>query len=174
MNRETLKQYCVKLLQLIMDALKALANGLKNTALAIHKDYSDKRQVELYQIQQNQLAGIMCQRRWELFCVFCGKKYPYLKIVEVVDDIVPFNPLQYGIMFKSENPGNPYPPAFGLQQLKEKMNFDICAFKQWILANYSLQEAWALYPNIMSGLYIADIKANGIYAVLTVAFPINA
>lgn len=168
MNKETLKQYCTKLLQLSMGALKALSNGLKNTAVAIHKDYSDKRQVELYQIQQNRLTEIMCQIRWELFCVFRGKKYPYLKIVEAVDDIVPFSPSQYGIMFDNENAT---PPACGLQQLKEKMNFDIRAFRQWILLNYSLQEVWRLYPNIMSGLYIADITPNGIYAVLTVAFP---
>ncbi len=170
MSAETVQQLLKQAVQAVCNFLKKVGKGTKDIAVALHKDYSNAQQIKLNQIQQNNSIAIANQIQWELFCVFRGKKYPYLQIVQVVEDIVPLRPQppQFGILL--ENPSQPL-PSFALPQVKDKMNYDIRIFWQWILANYTLEEAWRLFPNIMSGLYIADITRNGIYAVLTVAFP---
>lgn len=164
MDGKEMKQILKQAAQSACNFLKALLKGAKDAAVALHNDYSNAQKIKMNQIQQNNNLAIMQQIQWELFSVFQGRKYPYLKIVEVVGDIIPFNITQYGILF--ENPSQPL-PSFALPQVKELMNGDINSFRQWIIAN-RLQ---ASYPCIMHGMYIADIKANGIYAVLTVGFP---
>ncbi len=167
---EKMKQQLKQAVQAACNFLKEVGKSTKNVAVALHKDYSNAQQIKLNQIRQNNNIAIANQIQWELFCVFHDRKYPYLEMVHVVEDIVLLRPQppQFGILL--ENPSQPL-PSFALPQVKDKMNYDIRIFRQWILANYTLEKAWRLFPNIMSGLYIADITRNGIYAVLTVAFP---
>lgn len=169
MTTETFNQLLKQAAQSACNFLKEVAKGMKNVAVSLHEDYSNAQKIKLNQIRQSN--NIMClqQIRWELYCVFHGREYPYLQVVNVVDDIVPIcpRPPQVGILL--ENPQTP-PRPYMLRQVADKMNYDIACFRQWILANYSLQEAWMLYPCIMAGMYIADITANGIYAVLTIGF----
>lgn len=167
---EKMKQQLKQAVQAACNFLKEVGKSTKNVAVALHKDYSNAQQIKLNQIQQNNSIAIANQIRWELFCVFHDRKYPYLEMVHVVEDIVPFRlyPPRVGILLESrETPPLPYV----LRQVRDKMNYDIRCFRQWILANCTLEEAWRLFPCIMSGMYISDITANGIYAVLTVAFP---
>ena len=170
MNKKEFIQLLKQAAQAVCNFSKEVGKSTKDIAVALHKDYSNAQQIKLNQIQQDNSVRMLNQIRWELFCVICGRKYPYLQIVQIVEDIVPLRPQppQFGILL--ENPSQPL-PSFALPQVKDKMNYDIRIFWQWILANYTLEEAWRLFPNIMSGLYIADITRNGIYAVLTVAFP---
>lgn len=170
MIRETVKQLLKQAAQSICTFLKEFGKGTKNVAVALHKDYRNAQQLEIQQNQQLQYINWLNQIQWELFFVFCDRKYPYLRVVEVVQDIVPIRPQppQFGILL--ENPSQQR-PSFALPQLKDKINYDIQYFRQWISANYTLEEAWQLYPCITSGMYIADITANGIYVVLMVGFP---
>lgn len=167
---EKMKQQLRQAAQAVCNFLKEVGKGMKNVVVALHKDYSNAQQIKLNQIQQNNRIAVANQIQWELFCVFHDRKYPYLEVVHVVEDIVPIRPQppQFGILL--ENPSQPL-PSFALPQVKNLMNYDIRCFRQWILANYMPQQAWELFPNIMSGMYISDITANGIYAVLTVGFP---
>ena len=170
MSAETVQQLLKQTVQAVCNFLKEVGKGTKDIAVALHKDYSNAQQIKLNQIQQNNSVRMLNQIRWELFCVFHDRKYPYLEMVHVVEDIVPFRPYppQVGILLESrETP----PLSYVLRQVRDKMNYDIQCFRQWILANYTLEEAWRLFPCIMSGMYITDITANGIYAVLTVGFP---
>ena len=169
MNKKEFIQLLKQAAQAVCNFSKEVGKSTKDIAVALHKDYSDAQQIKLNQIRHNNTIAIANQIQWELFCVFQGKKYPYLQIVQVIEDIVPLRPQrpQFGILL--ENPSQPL-PSFALPQVKEKMNHDIRIFRQWILVNYTPQEAWRLFPNIMSGMYIADVTANGIYAVLTVGF----
>lgn len=166
MRTETVKQLLKQAAQSACKGLKELWKGARNVAVALHKDYSDAQQIKLNQIQQDNSVRMLNQIRWELFCVICGRKYPYLQIVQIVEDIVPLriSPPQVGILL-GESPQQR--PSFALPQVKDKINSDIEAFRQWIIMNHQQ----SLYPCIMAGMYIADIKPNGIYAVLTVAFP---
>lgn len=163
---ERMKQLLKQAAQAACNFLKEVGKGTKDIAVALHKDYSDAQQIKLNQIRQNNNIAIANQIQWELFCVICDRKYPYLQIVQVVEDIVSLRPQppQFGILL--ENPSQML-PSFALPQVKDKINSDIEAFRQWIIMNHQQ----SLYPCIMAGMYIADITANGIYAVLTVAFP---
>lgn len=166
MRPETVKQLLKQAAQAVCNFLKEVGKGTKDIAVALHKDYSDAQQIKLNQIQQDNSVRMLNQIRWELFCVICGRKYPYLQIVQIVEDIVPLriSPPQVGILLGESTQQR---PSFALPQVKDKINSDIEAFRQWIIMNHQQ----SLYPCIMAGMYIADITANGIYAVLTVAFP---
>lgn len=164
------KEYLKQSAQAVCNFMKGLLQQIKNIVVALHTDYQNTQKIKLNQIQQNNSIAIANKIQWELFSVFSGKKYPYLRVVEVVEDIVPFRPQppQFGILL--ENPSQKI-PSFAMSQVRDKMNYDIMCFRNWVLENYPLEEAWRLFPNIMSGMYIADITINGIYAVLTIGFP---
>lgn len=170
MDKESLKQFLKQAAQAVCNFMKGLLQQIKNIAVALHKDYRNAQQIKLNQIQQNNSIAVANQIQWELFCVFHDRKYPYLEVVHVVEDIVPIRPQppQFGILLESrETP----PLSYVLRQVRDKMNYDIRCFRQWISVNYMPQQAWELFPNIMSGMYISDVTANGIYAVLTIGFP---
>lgn len=166
MRAGTVQQLLKQAAQAACNFLKEVGKGTKDIAVALHKDYNNAQQIKLNQIQQDNSVRMLNQIRWELFCVICDRKYPYLEMVHVVEDIVPLriNPPQVGILLGESNQQR---PSFALPQVKDKINFDIVCFREWIIMNHQQ----SLYPCIMAGMYIADIKPNGIYAVLTVAFP---
>lgn len=152
--------------QSVCKMLKEIKQETKKAVVELHKDYSNAQQIKLNQIQLNNSIENLNQIRWELSCVVCDRKYPYLEEVQVVEDIVPIRlqPPQVGILL--ENPSQQR-PSFALPQVRDKMNYDIGCFREKIMLN----QEQACYPCIMAGMYIADIRANGIYAVLTTGFP---
>ncbi|MCM1119581.1 MAG: hypothetical protein NC543_09500 [bacterium] len=163
---EKVTQLLKQTAQAVSNFLKEVGKAAKNVAVALHNDYGNAQQIKLNQIQQDNNIMWLHQIRWELFCVMSGRKYPYLQAVEVVEDIVPIRiyPPQVGILLGDSSQTL---PSFALPQIRDKMNYDIQSFREWIIMN----QQQATYPCIMTGIYIADITANGIYAVLTVAFP---
>lgn len=163
---EKVTQLLKQTAQAVSNFLKEVGKGTKSIAVALHNDYSNAQQLKIQQNQLNNSIACLCQIRWELFCVIHDRKYPYLEVVHVVEDIIPICPCppQVGILL--ENPQNP-PRPYMLRQVAGKMNYDIDCFRQWIIMN----QQQSLYPCIMAGMYIADITANGIYGILTIGFP---
>lgn len=161
---QIVKQMIEQAAQSGKNTLKEAAKETKKAVVALHEDYRNAQQIKLNQIQQNNSIANLNQIRWELSCVICDKKYPYLEMVQVVEDIVPIcpQPPQAGILL--ENPSQQL-PSFALPQVRDKMNYDIQCFKEMIIMN----QEQTLYPCIMSGMCIASMKANGIYAVLTMS-----
>lgn len=154
---------CKKALGLIADHIKA------STKL--------KQQQQL-QIQQQQLQHlcetVRSEIRDELSCIFVGKKYPLINLIETAGSIIPLpyiNTLQ-GTLFQFRLPAQDHStPKYFYQQIKEHMQADIQEYQQTIAGTDPVTFNLAMYihPYIMRGLYVMDVRKDGAYIKITVA-----
>lgn len=166
-----------KLSQQLMQELKdALHNLNQNLQLNNEKKEDALKQAQLQ--QQQATTNALCNQELadiqnELFQTFSGNHYPYTAPITTPSDIIPLgyklspNGVLYGYNVLSTTMQNI--PHCVLQQIKPKMNTDIYRAQQQLLAQYPFNYAAALYPYIINGLYIMDVKQDGMYLTLTVA-----
>ena len=93
----------------------------------------------------------------DLFAVLFHKKYPNLDI-NSIEEIRPVeSPDQYHFIFKLPVTGTAR--DFQLQELKSNIQQDIFRFQQKLLLEYG-NDAYQLYPYIMNGLYVVDLRLS--------------
>ena len=170
--------------EVLQTLFSKLTEIIRNISNYFKQKYKNQQfQLQAQQAQQNyqqmnaNLYSLHCQIQYELFSVIYGKtSYPYLTTVNYQNDIILGTRRQtnQGKLFQfsllSNCQGVP-PLGYVLQQLRAKINFDIDCFRQKLNVMMTPQNSMMLYPCIMAGMQVVDIRANGIMIEIIVLLP---
>lgn len=139
--------------KLISSLFDLLSTQIEKNKILVQNQLAEKNQKMVKAKYDYFQYGILT----DLFAVLFHKQYPNLDI-NSIEEIRPVeSPDQYHFIFKLPVTGTAR--DFQLQELKSNIQQDIYRFQQKLLQEYG-NDAYQLYPYIMNGLYVVDLRLS--------------
>lgn len=150
--------------------MKSLKNIFKKAVQAIAgflQSAEADRQLVQEAVRQQQIYNHICQiasfLQYELYDLFQNSPYRFLHMVELPEHIrfMGYRAHNGQIIYTYQIFSDPAPNPPILHQLKQQFPNDISQFQQMVVFHMGYQDAVTVYPNIMAGIHMINIKQVG-------------